>query len=125
MKTKKLFIVMVVTGIIMAAFFIGAFAKPAAAQTKTLKLGHIVNLGWPLGLDMKKFLDLDSDISRLSVTLFLIGFITSEILPFLQLLIKFINLSVLPYHMLLLITSSLMLIGFIIIWVKQSTTRSY
>jgi branched-chain amino acid transport system substrate-binding protein len=58
MKTKKLFIVMVVTGIIMAAFFMGAFAKPAAAQTKTLKLGHIVNLGWPLGLDMKKFLDL-------------------------------------------------------------------
>jgi branched-chain amino acid transport system substrate-binding protein len=57
MKARKLFIVMVVSGIIMATFFMGAFARPAAAQAKTLKVGLITNLGWPLGLDMKRFLD--------------------------------------------------------------------
>ncbi|MGD0919599.1 MAG: ABC transporter substrate-binding protein [Thermodesulfobacteriota bacterium] len=56
MKAKKLFIVTVVTGTIMAIFFMGSFAKPAAAQAKTLKVGLLTNLGWPLGLDMKRFL---------------------------------------------------------------------
>lgn len=85
---------------------------------------HLVMLGFvTCGLlawfGYKNIIDLNSAISRTSILLFLFGFFTSEILLFLQLLVSFINLSSIPYHMLLLITSLLMLTGFIILWFKQ------
>ena len=57
MKARKSFIVMVVTGMIMAAFLMGAFTKPAVAKENTLKIGILTGLGAPLGLDMKRYLD--------------------------------------------------------------------
>jgi len=56
MKGRKLSIAMLVIGIIVT-FLMGVLTKPAVSKEKTLKVGFLTNLGWPLGLDMKRFLD--------------------------------------------------------------------
>jgi ABC-type branched-subunit amino acid transport system substrate-binding protein len=57
MKARKLLMMMVVTGIILTTSLLGGVAKSAASEAKTLKIGVLTNLGWPLGLDMKKYLE--------------------------------------------------------------------
>lgn len=57
MKRRKSFIVMLVVGITLATLLIGVFGKPAMAKEDKLKVGLLTNLGWPLGLDMKRFLE--------------------------------------------------------------------
>ncbi len=58
MKTKKQLIVCVSIFLFVALSFMGAQNSVNAAQeAKTLKVGALTNLGWTIGVDFKKFLD--------------------------------------------------------------------
>lgn len=66
-----------------------------------------------------KLMEHTSAFSKISVLIFLAGFVLSEILLFAQIVITIINLSVIPYHTLLLTASALMFAGILMIWLKQ------
>ncbi len=57
MRGRRLSVVMLVAGMMVVTFLMGGVAKSAAPEVKSLKIGILTNLGWPLGLDMKRYLD--------------------------------------------------------------------
>jgi branched-chain amino acid transport system substrate-binding protein len=58
MKRRKLSVLSAVIFVtVIVTFLVGGYAKPAAAEGKTLKVGLLCNFEWPLGLDMKRLLD--------------------------------------------------------------------
>jgi hypothetical protein len=85
---------------------------------------HLIMLGFvTCGLfwwfTRNKFFEFENSQSKIGIITFLIGFIVTEILLFMQILVYYNAMPSIPYHLLLFIFAVLMLAGLTIFWIKQ------
>jgi branched-chain amino acid transport system substrate-binding protein len=57
MRKKQALVCAVLTALLVGSLLIGPATQVRAAEAKKLKVGALTNLGWSLGVDYKKFLD--------------------------------------------------------------------